>query len=78
MTGFQKLIIRPLDSAHNRSGFKCGIEALDRYLTKQANQDVKRRISRVFVAIEPDTPKEVIGYYTLSTLSIELINYQKI
>jgi predicted GNAT family N-acyltransferase len=29
-------------------------------------------ISRVFVATRPDNPKVVIGYYTLSTLSIEL------
>ena len=49
-----------------------GVEALDRYLKKQAKQDIKRRISRVFVATKPDNPKVVIGYYTLSTLSIEL------
>ena len=49
-----------------------GVEALDRYLKKQAKQDIKRRIGRVFVATKPDNPKVVIGYYTLSTLSIEL------
>ena len=49
-----------------------GVEALDRYLKKQAKQDIKRRISRVFVATMPDNPKAVMGYYTLSTLSIEL------
>ena len=45
---------------------------MDRYLKKQAKQDMKRRISRVFVATTPDNPKAVIGYCTLSTLSIEL------
>lgn len=35
---------------------------------------MKRRISRVFVATESDTPGIIIGYYTLSTLSIELGN----
>jgi len=47
-------------------------EALDRYLKMQAKQDIKRRISRVFVATKPDNPKTAIGYYTLSTLSIKL------
>ena len=72
MTDFPKLVIEPLDSTHDRTGFQCGNEALDRYLKKQANQDIKRRISRVFVALMPDNPKTVIAYYTLSTLSIEL------
>jgi ribosomal protein S18 acetylase RimI-like enzyme len=72
MTDFQNLVIEPLNRTHDRTGFQCGVEALDRYLKKQAKQDVKRRISRVFVATEPDNPEAVIGYYTLSTLSIEL------
>ena len=72
MTDFQNLVIEPLNPTHDRTGFQCGIEALDRYLKKQAKQDIKRRISRVFVATKPDNPKAVIGYYTLSTLSIEL------
>jgi len=66
------LVIGPLNSTHNREGFQCGVEALDRYLKKQAKLDVKRRISPVFIATYPDNPKAVIGYYTLNTLSIEL------
>ncbi len=72
MTDFQNLVIKPLNPTHDRTGFQCGVEALDRYLKKQAKQDIKRRISRVFVATKPDNPKTVMGYYTLSTLSIEL------
>ena len=72
MTDFQALVITPLNPTHDRTAFQCGVEALDRYLKKQAKQDIKRRISRVFVATKPNNPKVVIGYYTLSTLSIEL------
>ena len=36
-------------------------------------KDIKRRISQVFVAITPESPSTVVGYYTLSTLSIELM-----
>jgi GNAT superfamily N-acetyltransferase len=72
MIELQNLVIEPLNPTHDRTGFQCGVEALDRYLKKQAKQDIKRRISRVFVATKSDNPKAVIGYYTLSTLSIEL------
>ena len=72
MTDFQNLVIAPLNPTHDRTGFRCGVEALDSYLKKQAKQDIKRHISRVFVATMPNNPKVVIGYYTLSTLSIEL------
>ena len=72
MTDFQDLVITPLNPTHDRTTFECGVEALDRYLKKQAKQDIKRRISRVFIATKPDNPRSTIGFYTLSTLSIEL------
>ncbi len=72
MTEYQHLVIAPLNPGHDRTGFQCGVAALDRYLKKQAKQDSKRRISRTFVATKPDNQNLVIGYYTLSSLSIEL------
>ncbi|MES9880846.1 MAG: GNAT family N-acetyltransferase [Sedimenticola sp.] len=72
MTNFRNLVIAPLNSTHDRQAFTCGVESLDRYLKKQARQDVKRRISSVFVATTAGAPTTVVGYYTLSTLSIEL------
>ncbi len=72
MNDFYNLIIEPLNTTHDRPNFSCGIEIFDNYLQKQATQDIKRHISRVFVAVEKDRPKEVVGYYTLSSLSIEL------
>lgn len=42
------------------------------YIHKQAGQDIQRRISRIFVAVLPDKPEDMIGYYTLSSLSIGL------
>ncbi len=72
MTDFQNLVIEPLNTTHGKADFHCDVEALDRYIHKQAGQDIKRRISRVFVATQPDKPKKVLGYYTLSTLAIEL------
>jgi ribosomal protein S18 acetylase RimI-like enzyme len=73
MNPFEQIVIAPLNTAlHDRTGFRCGIEALDIYLRKQAGQDIKRRISRVFVATTPQAPKTVVGYYTLRALSVAL------
>ena len=57
MTDFQNLVIAPLNPTNDRTGFQCGAEVLDRYFKKQAKQDIKRRILRVFVATKPDNPK---------------------
>ncbi len=72
MTDYNNLVIEPLSNIHNRIDFQCGNEPLNDYIKKQARQNIKRRISRVFVAVEPEQPGNIIGYYTLSTLSIEL------
>ena len=72
MTDYSNLVIKPLDSSHDRPGFHCGVTSLDDYIRKQARQDVKRRVSRVFVASATGYPNSIVGYYSLSTLSIEL------
>lgn len=74
MINYQNLIIEPLNSRHNKADFHCAVKTLDHYIQRHAGQDIKRNISRVFVAVLCDNPKEVMGYYSLSTLSIEL-NY---
>lgn len=72
MTDNGILEIAQLNKQHNRPAFACGNHSLDIYLHKQASQDVKRNISKVFVATSQSDPKKIIGYYTLSSLSIEL------
>ncbi len=66
-----KYSIKPLEAGHDRSAFCCGIDLLDNYIIKQAKQDMKRRLSVVFVMIANDNDKEVIGYYTLSNDAIQ-------
>jgi GNAT superfamily N-acetyltransferase len=65
-----EFIIEPLGPHHNRAGFTCGEESLDRYFRTQANQDVKRKVNGVFVLVEPSKPAEVIGYYTLCATAL--------
>lgn len=56
---------------HIRSNFCCGEESLDIYLHKQASQDLKRRVSTVFVLVEPPN-MNVLGYYTLSSYTVNV------
>jgi hypothetical protein len=39
------LVFAPLNPTHDRTGFQCGVEALGRYLKKQAKQDFKRTLA---------------------------------
>ena len=71
MTGSDALIVEPLGRRHDRAAFSCGLPELDRYLARQAGQDVRRRIARVFVCTAGEADA-VLGYYTLSALSIDL------
>jgi GNAT superfamily N-acetyltransferase len=62
--------IEPLGERHNRAAFSCGVEALDRYLQKQAGQDVSKHVAAAFV-ITPDGVT-IAGFYTLSAHVVSL------
>ena len=64
------LRIAPLNDTHDRSGFTCGVESLDRYLRTQAGQDVRRKANAVFVLSQEAEPERVLGYYTLCAMAI--------
>jgi GNAT superfamily N-acetyltransferase len=59
-----------LGEKHNRAAFSCGVEALDRYLWKQASQDVAKKVAAAFV-ITPDG-EAIAGFYTLSAHVVKL------
>lgn len=66
------LKINLLDSrTHIRSSFCCGEESLDTYIRKQASQDLKKRVSTVFVLID-DPEMNVLAYYTLSSYTVDV------
>jgi len=58
----------PLRPYHRKKEFNCGTGLLDSYLHKQANQDIKRKLTMCFV--HPDEENLVKGYYTLSNASV--------
>jgi predicted N-acetyltransferase YhbS len=63
--------ISPLGDVHDRKSFRSGVEPLDRYLSNQATQDIRRRVSTCFVAAVGDS-NEIAGYYTIAMSSIAL------
>jgi GNAT superfamily N-acetyltransferase len=62
--------IEALAPTHDRLSFSCGVEPLDRYLRELASQDIKRRVSNCFVAVEE--AGAIAGYYTLAATSLPL------
>ena len=62
-----------LHNQHDRGAFRCDEEALDRYFQTQVTQDIRRRITNCFVAIEVATG-HVAAYYTLAASSVPLLD----
>lgn len=54
---------------HDRARFRCGAPSLDRYLSQQASQDIRRQLCAVYVLAD-DATGRIHGYYTLSASSI--------
>jgi ribosomal protein S18 acetylase RimI-like enzyme len=55
---------------HNRSGFDCGVEPLNRYLKTQAGQHRVKGIATTFVLVDSERPSWILGYYSLSAASL--------
>src|SRR5262245_20088290 len=70
--GAQLWRIEPLGPHHDRVDFSCGADSLDRYLREQASQDARRSAAAPFALVSATEPNTVVGYYTLSSHSIDL------
>lgn len=62
--------VEPLHSSHDRAGFSCGVDSLDRYLATQASQDMRRKANAVFVLVPTATPRSIVGYFTLCATAL--------
>lgn len=57
--------LEQLGRDHERTGFCCGEDALDRYFRTQVTQDVRRRVANCFVAVAQET-RAIAGFYTIA------------
>ena len=63
--------VEPLGAEHDRTGFDCGNETLDRYFRDRIGQDSRRRLATPFVLLETGTTI-IAGFYTLSAEGVAL------
>lgn len=65
--------LEPLSKAHDREGFDCGSEPLNRFLKQTARQHAERGISKTFVLVEAETaePKPILGFFSLTLCQVK-------
>ncbi|KAB2646459.1 MAG: GNAT family N-acetyltransferase [Verrucomicrobia bacterium] len=66
------LRVELLDATHDRGGFDCGVEPLNRYLQQIARQHMVKGISKTFVLVDEHAaaPKPVLGFFTISLCQV--------
>ena len=66
-----------LSDAHDRAGFHCGEESLDRYLKETAKGHLAKGVSVTRVLVERDmrAPIPILGYFTLTTILAEAVKW---
>lgn len=59
--------------SHDRAVFVSGLDTVDRYLRQTARGHMEKGVSvtRVLVEAEAIPPKSVLGYFTLSSITVE-------
>ncbi|WP_027188372.1 GNAT family N-acetyltransferase [Desulfovibrio cuneatus] len=67
-----RIVFERLAKHHAVKAFTCGNPELDGYLQLRASQDQRRGYATAIVAVRPGAAHEVLGFYTLSTASLNL------
>ena len=63
-------LIGALDSEFDTTKFHCGNPPLDAYIRRYASQDVRRNVTRVFVATAESDPRRLAGFFPQSAGSV--------
>lgn len=66
--------IELLTPDHDTASFTCGDERKNGFLQRFALQNTKGGLGRTFVAVTPDLPNRIFGYYTISSSSVKFEN----
>lgn len=65
------MLIRPLGPSDAGRGFSCGVASLDHYFRRHAHANQSADIARCYVLTTEGADAPILGYYTLSTRSVE-------
>lgn len=61
----------PIGRHHDRRGFNCGSPDLNEYLERYARQNHETGGAKTFVAVLPNEPTRILGFYSISPGAIE-------
>ena len=68
-------IVEVLTKEHDREAFDWGHSELNAYLRTQARQEMQRGSAIVYVLIPLRAPRQIAGFYTLSSSSVRLSDW---
>lgn len=68
------MLVLPLNERHDRKGFDCGQDDLNRWFVQIARQHKDKGVSSTFVAIANETSAEVLGFYAINLAELVTIN----
>jgi GNAT superfamily N-acetyltransferase len=66
------MLTLPLNKRHDRNGFDCGDDGLNKWFANVARQHKDKGVSKTFVAVNEESSLEVFGYYAINIA--ELVN----
>jgi hypothetical protein len=71
--GMLSYALELLTEIHDRAGFYSGLESVDRYLWETARSHLAKgdSVTRVLVGADALPLKQILGYFTLSTILVE-------
>jgi GNAT superfamily N-acetyltransferase len=64
------LKIESLSKKHDRTGFDCGVDKLNKYLQRVARQHLNKGMSRTFVLVDDSRSTDIISFYTLTACEV--------
>jgi len=67
----ERFVFEKLQSQHDRTGFDCGTQALNDFLTRQAKQNADRNLGVTHVGVATAGHPKIFAYYTLVTRAVE-------
>lgn len=63
--------IEKLARTHDRAGFDCGEESLNRFLREYVRQNTRENLGVTYVAVPESGSSAILGYYTLAMAEID-------
>ena len=68
-----RYVLEKLSKEHDRKSFVSGLESVDRYFKETARGHTEKGVSvtRVLTPLEASPPKSILGFVTLSQISVE-------